>query len=380
MKIGLITFHFAHNQGAVLQCYALQKALEQMGCEVKIINYCPSYHTVRYCSSPNPFIMAVQAYKKSTSRKIHLRLYQAARRFCYGVNINIKKINKQTEHNFSCFINKHLNLTKQYKTLRALSANAPDFDIYISGSDQLWNPELLDGSLDPAYFLNFGSSKTRKITYAVSLKESLTEDEKKMMGKLCEGLDAISLRERNSAADEVLGGNYTTCIDPTFLLDCESYNDVISEEVEKEPYIFVYGFQTTNEIVEAVNTISKKLGIRVINGSPNKIRLVGVEQAKDYGPDMFLSYIKNASFVVTNSFHGTAFSIIFKKQFVTIAHTTRGKRMKDILEKLGLSERLWKDSACDWEKEIDYTEADKKCACLKKHAYEYLEENIKIKA
>ena len=379
MKIGLITFHFVHNQGGLLQCFALQKVLQEMGHDVEVIHYCPSYHAVRYSAKPNPFVMVSQSYKKFRKSNIATCLYHCARSFCKGIYICATKIYKQREINFSRFVSKNLNLTKPYNTLKALVKDPPEFDVYISGSDQLWNPELLDGYLDPAYFLAFGNDNIRKITYAVSLKESYTESEKETMAELCKNLDAVCLRESNDTASEVLKEKYTICMDPTLLLDREDYDNVISEKSEKEPYIFVYGLQTTNEIIDAVETISKELGVRVINGSPHRIKLSGVEQARDYGPDEFLSYIKNADFIITNSFHGTAFSIIYKKQFVTVAHTTRGKRMKNILEKLGLSSRIYGHAEFDWRNEIDYVDAEKKRNDLKAQAFEYLKANLKTK-
>ena len=292
MKIGLITFHFVHNQGGVLQCFALQKVLQGMGYDVEVINYCPSYHRVRYSAKPNPFTMTYQTYKKFRKSNIATRLYHSVRSFCKSIYICATKIYKTRERNFSHFTSENLNLTKPYNTLKALIKDPPKCDVYISGSDQLWNPELLDGCFDAAYFLVFGNDNIRKITYAVSLKESYTEHEKETMAELCKKLDAVSLRELNETASDVLNGEYTINIDPTMLLDSENYDDVISPKTEEEPYIFVYGLETTNEIIDLVERISKELDVRVINGSPQRIILKGVEQAKDYGPDEFLSYIE----------------------------------------------------------------------------------------
>ena len=379
MNVGIITFHFAHNQGAVLQCYALQKALTKMGHDVKVIDYCPGYHTIRYSSAPNPFSMAILGYKKEKNRKFTSRMRHMVRKFAKGIYINTTKKYKGREQNFSRFTKEHLNLTNKYKTIKALRKNPPLLDAYVSGSDQLWNPELVNGFFDPAYFLDFGSKDIRKITYAVSLKESYTEQEKQSMKMLCENLDAICAREKNSVADELFEQNYTVCVDPTLLFDMEDYESITSKETEEEPYIFVYGFQTSETMVEAITVISKELGIRVINGSPERVMIKDATNAYDYGPDVFLSYIKNAQFVITNSFHGTAFSVIFKKKFVTVAHTTRGKRMTELLEKLELSGRIWRNAECDWRSEVDYTQADKKRNELKIQAKDYLNKNLNFK-
>lgn len=377
MKVGIITFHFAHNQGAVLQCYALQSVLKKMGHDVKVINYCPSYHTIRYCWKKNPFAMAYYSFKKLKNNSMITRLHQMARSFAKGIYFTLFQTFKVREKNFTAFVNKNLSLSEKYKTLRSLRKNSPKYDVYISGSDQLWNPDLVDGTFDPAYFMDFGNDRVKRITYAVSLKEKYTVEEKKKLQELCSTIDAISLREKNNAMDEILNGQYTVCIDPTLLLNCEDYSDVIAPKSIDEPYIFVYGFETSSNLVEAVRAISNELGIRVINGSPERIKLNNVENLYDYGPDEFLNYIKNAQFVVTNSFHGTAFSIIYNKQFVTVAHSTRGRRMIDLLEKLGLSGRLWQNCECDWRSQIDYTDVNKKRVPLKEKSLDYLRENLK---
>ena len=230
---------------------------------------------------------------------------------------------QKREENFETFTSANLPLSKRYKTLKALKKNPPAYDVYISGSDQLWNPELVDGAFDPAYFLDFGNS--RKITYAVSMKEKYTVVEKENLKSLVNILDAVSIREKNETLDEITNGEYTVSIDPSLLLDAEDYEEALAETCEKEPYIFVYGFQSTTDIINAVDTISNEMGIKVINGSPEKIKLKNAENIYDYAPDKFLSYIKNAQFIVTNSFHGTAFSIIYKKTVYDHCSYHKGK-------------------------------------------------------
>ena len=376
MKIGIITFHFAHNQGAVLQCYALQKFLKKLGHDAEVIDYCPSYHTNRYSSKRNPFIMASDTLKKNENLKIQKRLYKAARSFAKGIYISVTGVYKLREKKFGDFAKRNFNLSRKYKTLKELQKNPPECDVYISGSDQLWNPELVNNGFDGAYFLDFGADDVKRITYAVSLKEHYTLEEKDEIQMYCKNIDVISSREKSETLDDLLGENYTVCIDPTLLLEKEDFADAENEIEEKEPYIFVYGFETTSNIVEAVNVISKETGFRVVNGSPDRIKLVNVTNLCNYGPGEFLSYMKNADFVITNSFHGTAFSLIYNKKFVTVAHTTRGRRMTELLAKVGLSDRIWAD-CCDWKKEIDYMAAEQKIKELKNYAAEYLAKSLK---
>ncbi len=377
MKIGIITFHFAHNQGAVLQCYALQCFLKKQGYDVEVINYCPSYHTNRYSAKRNPFIMAVSSLKKNRNAKIQKKLYHMVRSFAKGIYISIAGTYKLREKKFAEFTKTHLNLSGEYKTLKALQKMPPECDAYISGSDQLWNPDLVNSGFDSAYFLNFGGSNIKKITYAVSLRENYTQEEKDEIMTYCRNINVISSRERSETLYELLGENYTVCVDPTLLLEKEEYADAENEIKEAEPYIFVYGFESSHNILEAVDEISKKTGLRIINGSPDRVMLNNAIKLCNYGPGEFLSYIKNADFVITNSFHGTAFSLIYNKQFVTVAHTTRGRRMTELLEKVGLSERIWKEKNDEWKKEIDYAEVEQKRNALKQQSAEYLNKSLK---
>ena len=356
MKIGTITFHFASNQGAVLQCYALKKYLEKQGHEVSVIDYQPTYHTVRYKSKKNPFVYARGFWKKFSGKKLSRRIYLTLRSFIRCVYMNMKQTDRKIEECFDSFRNKHLNLTKEYKSISQLRKDPPEMDAYISGSDQLWNPELLDQSFDEAYFLRFGKEKTERIAYAVSIGKAFSDRYLCQLKNLCADFDAISLREYNKSAIDAIGKDVHVCVDPTFLLQAEDYQEAEGEIELGEPYIFVYGFESNSSIFEAIEAAKRKYNCRVINGSPTKIKYQGeAEKIREYGPDMFLSYIKHASCVVTNSFHATTFSIIYQKQFVTVPHSTRGMRMKNLLGRLGLCSCLYGDTSFNMNERIDYT-------------------------
>lgn len=378
MKAGIITFHFAHNQGAVLQCCALKTYLEKLGHDACVIDYRPSYHAVKYAAVKNPFVTAHNSWKKNFRKPLVKRVVAAAKGFARGTVDTIKGKDAAMEAKFAAFTDKNLNQTRRYSSLAALKKNPPQLDAYISGSDQLWNPELLDQSLDAAYFLDFGGDNVKKITYAISPKESYSEKEKAQIKELCASLDAVCIREENPCIAEVLDEPYTVCIDPTLLLNEEDYTPLESERLEKEPYIFVYGFETSDAINDAVRIISEELGAKVINGSPERIKLTtDCKRVRNFSPDEFLSYIKHAEFVVTSSFHGTAFSLIYKKQFAVVPHTTRGKRMTELLGKLGLESRLWLENGCDWQSKIDYTLPYENLQKLRDKAKGYLENNLK---
>ncbi|MBR2461082.1 MAG: polysaccharide pyruvyl transferase family protein [Clostridia bacterium] len=378
MKIGIITFHFVNNQGAVLQSYALQKYLSNQGHDVQIIDYRPKYHTVRYSPWKNPIRYSLWYYNMHKRASIRRKSLVFAKSFVRCMYWNLLGTHRTNSRLFNRFTSNYLNLTTKYESIKALQKHPPKMDAYITGSDQLWNPDLLDHDFDEAYFLNFGSNEIRKIAYAVSIGKKLSEDECRKINILCEHLDAVSLRESTPELLETIDRDVHICVDPTLLLDADDYLNIESDVSEKEPYVFVYGLETSEDIRLAVQQVGNMCGYRVINGTPETVKLNGMNiiNASDYAPDRFLSYIKNAEFVVTNSFHGTVFSILYKKKFITVPHTTRGRRMIELLYKLGLNSALWGAPEFSIENEIDYKSVYGKLSELRRASADYLEKAL----
>lgn len=373
MKIGILTFHFAFNQGAVLQCYALQTFLERQGHEAVVIDYRPGYHTVMHAAWRNPFAYAAVFWKKFRSRNLLVRSYLTARSFVRCMGWNLLMVDGKNQTAFRKFVAEHLRLTREYTSLKQLQSFPPELDAYISGSDQVWNPDLLGQEFDPAYFLDFGPREVRRLTYAVSLGKRMYIHNLLKMNELCKNIDALSLREANTEALAVIGRDVHICVDPTFLLDAADYASAESTDVEEEPYIFAYGFETNDALRQAVSLAVAKYHCRIINGSPKWLKLSGdVVKLTGYGPDRFLTLIKHSACVITNSFHGTAFSIIYRKDFITVPHTTRGKRMTELLGRLGLSSRLFGSADFSLDTPLDYDAVGAKLRILRAHSAEYL--------
>jgi len=374
MKVGIITFHFAGNQGAALQCYALQTYLEKRGHAVQVINYCPPYHANKYAAKKNPFLSARTVWRKNSSRNLLRRAAASAKGFASGVRHTLRGTDKVRFQRFAEFTGKHLHQTDIYRSVAQLRKNPPDADVYISGSDQLWNPELTDCRFEEAYFLRFGPGQTKRLTYAISLKEHYSDAEKRKLERLCSDLDGICIRETNADLASCVQQDIAVCVDPTLLLDAADYAQAESQLQVTEPYLFVYGFETNDTINAAVSKIAAEKGLKVINGAPNRIRLhCPCEKVYDFGPGEFLAYIKNAAYVVTSSFHGTAFSLIYEKQFSVIAHSTRGKRMTELLQKLDLLDRIWHEDAGSWQDEIDYSCVRQQLHQLRSTTHQYFE-------
>ena len=228
MKVGIITFQLAWNCGAVLQCYALQEYLRKLGNEVVVINYRPAYKEYRYKKYGNPFVNAYKELQTSGTKS-------AAKKFARTVlNYRADSEHIRQWNGFKEFCEKYLNLTREYTNIDELRADPPPCELYISGSDQLWNPKLTNGRLDEVYFLNFGNENVRRITYAISACELNLNKYGSQLKELCCGLDALSLRETEGKEklEFLLGKEISICPDPTFLLDTDVFKRIIGDGIK----------------------------------------------------------------------------------------------------------------------------------------------------
>lgn len=375
MKIGILTFHFVPNQGAVLQCWAMQKFLEGHGHDVQVVDYRPAYHAIRYASFKNPFTYARWFFRKNKRKSMQFRVILAARAFLRALAMNAEGTDRRVAAAFHLFSDRHLHLTAPYRSLAALRRNPPSLDACLVGSDQLWNPELLDQDFDPAYFLDFGPDSLVRFSYAVSLGKPPSGLQLCQLPPLCKRLDAISLREAVPDIAEALGRPIHICLDPTLLLDAADYAEAESpERIGDGDYIFVYGFETTPGIEAALAEVRRRHpSCRVVNGSPHRVKLrCPHESRRIYGPDAFLSFVKHARCVVTNSFHATAFSVIYQKEFITVPHSTRALRMTNLLGSLGLASRLWGHESFSLDAPVDWTDVRSRLLELRQSSATYL--------
>ncbi len=383
MKIGILTFHFAFNCGAVLQCFALQKTMTELGNDVHVINYCPWYHQNRYASRKNPFYYANKKRKEPAKN-----VFERWKHWYQGFSDTVRswkntKVIREREDKFRAFRKAYLRETRMYRTVRALKKHPPKYDLYIAGSDQLWNRKLTDNRYDHAYFLRFGDKKVKRVTYAVGTYFENILDEQKQMDPLIWLMDIVSLREekwletvmRSTLPDKP----FHVDIDPTLLLDASDYEPLLPKEpLETEPYILTYTMpgNAQNPANRAAKQLSDATGLKVIdvNGNPTK----GNFQIKDHrvvSPAEFLWYVKHADYVVTNSFHGTVFSLLYEKRFMTILHAETGNRVSELLDRLGLSDRCTTfatDVIQNIDAPVDWAGARQKLLPLREESMRYL--------
>ena len=327
MKICTITCHDVYNSGASLQAYALMKYLQDKGNDVEIINYKPNYLSNHYKLN----IVANPKYERNVVLKT---LYLALK--LPGRVLALKNKKKYDE-----FREKYLKITeKKYTSNEELKNNPPYADVYICGSDQIWNSKFNNGK-DPAFYLDFVPKNKIKASYAASFAtDSIDEKMRDIVRKRISRLDYVGVREISALniLEELNIKQGVQVLDPVFLLDKYQWEKLTYEVSKNEKYIFVYDFDGNDLIKEIAIKIAKKKNLKIYtvfkcNYSDKVI--------KEMGPIDFISYIKNAEFVISNSFHGTAFSIIFEKQFVVINRKESiNTRMRDLLSILNISNRL----------------------------------------
>ena len=393
VKAGIVTFHFPYNCGAMLQCAALSTVLKREGAEVKVVDYRPWYHLNRYTPFKNPVYFAGRRMSEKVEQDTAVKRQIRGMKGFVKTVLSWKNYGRMMpqEKKFRSFERRFFPETKVYRTFEELKANPPGMDLYISGSDQVWNPQITDKQFDPSYFLAFAEEGAKRITYAVGANfDTLPGAEKELPG-LLRGLNAISLREAKVkdvvAAAMPEGIELREDVDPTLLLDKEDYAAFTSTEtLEKEPFILTYSMPnaTQGKVNNAARLLSEETGLKVIDisGNPTKANL-SVKDHRTVGPDEFLWYIEHADYVLTNSFHGTAFSVIFRKQFAVVPHSETGNRVSELMAKLHLERRCCTsgNQACARVKEpFTYEEAEKEIAGLRESSLEYLRRFLALSA
>ena len=335
MKINIITCHRAYNYGAVLQAYALEHYLESQGNEVKIIDYYP------------------KDLHKSENKKGIKKIGRNLIRF-----FDFKK----SEKSFGNFLKENLKLTKRYYSLEQLNSEPPEADIYIVGSDQVWNCNTRNGN-DDSYFLTFVPKNKIKASYAASIAmDELTVEQKKRFKANLKDFFAISVREKTAVSLLNKCGieDVVKVLDPVYLLEKNKWDELANKSninIKEEKYIFVYGFKRQKNIYQYARKLAKEKGCKVFSVNTNiEDYFLDVDKYfYNVSPEDFLNLLRNAEAVVTNSFHGLSFSIIYNKnvhQFMKIGK--ENSRMLDLLDELKMKDRLVKNEKVI-EKDFDYS-------------------------
>lgn len=360
--VGILTYHTGFNYGASLQAYALQKVIKNMGYTCEIINF-----------ETECFVASREMFSRKPARaKEWIKIMT---RIPYVIPL------KKRQQLFENYTNNCLKVSALYRTEQEVINHATDYKCICCGSDQIWN---LDRKMDapaanPIFFLNF-AKKQRRISYAASfgkfVKKAATQEEEFM--PWLKQFDAISVRE--DSGEQYLKGKGINCelvLDPTVLLDREDYDEICAERIIEEPYILFFSWSCGEEVIKAAKKISTLLKLPLISLTPPpRAILSGIKRKLDIGPREFLSMVKYADFVVTDSFHGTAFSTIYEKAYVSIVSGgCADTRMESLLQRLGLINHLVDAEHIDIRKiqDTDYSEVKEKEIQLRKNSFDFLE-------
>ena len=335
MKIKTITCHDVYNYGASLQAYALQQYLSSLGHDVEIIDYKPDYMRVHYnfWYVPDNSRYYCKAMKSGLFRFFLCCYFAPARFATYGRKLK-----------FDIFTRKYLHLTKRYLSYQDLIDCPPEADVYIAGSDQIWNCKLPNGK-DPAYFLQFGDKGIKRISYAASFAIPEIPDENKLqMHDWLKLFNAISVREKTGVKIlDSLSVKGIEVLDPVFLLTHDTWKTFCNCRTgeEKKKYILVYDlFLNDDRLVKEAKRLSSKYNLEIISVDASRKCPFADKNISNAGPEEFVKLIANAEYVVTNSFHATAFSIIFNRRFSVYYKYSNISRISDILSTLGIEKQL----------------------------------------
>ncbi|GAA0098997.1 polysaccharide pyruvyl transferase family protein [Clostridium perfringens] len=326
MNINIITMHRVFNYGSVLQTYALSTYLEKQGHNVKIIDYIPERFKIK-----NVITYVNPKRNKSILHKVAFIIAALPGRLLH------KNI-------FENFIDKNYKVTKEkYYNIDELKLNIPEADIYITGSDQVWNSGF-ENRVDKAYFLDFVPPNKKKIAYSSSFgKDKLDDYEVSEIKKMLDKYNYISVREdsglnilRNIGIKDAI-----QVIDPTLLLDKDEWDKKASSRLIKEKYLLIYQLNPNKDIIKYANIIAREKKLKVAKFGWDYFKSSNIDINLNYKkPEDFLSAIKNAEFIVTDSFHGTIFSLKFNKKFICVAPPKYAGRLDSILRKVNLEDRM----------------------------------------
>jgi len=371
MKIEIITRHSVPNYGSILQAYAMQKAIEKLGHDAEIIDY--TRYEERNYHLANTLIKGKKWEKNGITRSIY-KLVQTP---------NYANMYKR----FAKYRKELLKETKQeYGEIEELRNNLPKADIYCSGSDQIWGP-IGTVNYDAVYFLEFVKNK-KCIAYASSFgRKELNEDLQKNLNAFLAKYSKILVRE-NSAKEILLKRNIKNVekvLDPTFLLTKEEWSAIANQTTNKpkKKYILIYQLHANNQLVQYAKQLAKRKNMKLVRISPSFYHVIRSGKFIYLPtPYAFLSYFQHASYILTDSFHATAFSVIFHKKFIDILPRNQTEtRIKEILRVCNLENRVLKnyENFNIIEESIDYKKVDDVLQRKREESFNLLKQAIEGK-
>lgn len=349
MKILITTMHRGCNYGSALQVYALSEIIKKEKHTPIILDYIPQRIQIK--NKIKDFAMQIVGLKYNYHEK-----YNALR----GLFILLS-----SERVYSVFFKTHLQLTRKYNSIEEIKKSLPVADVYMTGSDQVWNSAHNQG-IDHVFFLDFAPVKTPKIAYAASFGKSVLDLwEERETRELLNQYNAISVRENSGVHIlKALGIKHSKqVLDPTLLLTKEEWKVQCPQLHIKEKYLLIYSVEPNKDrLIEYAKLIAKELKMKIYLVEWGFKKHAGVDKMiSNISPLALMSYFMQADYIIASSFHGTAFSVNLNKPFISISPAQFNTRAKSLLQLVSLENRLIEDDDFNLSQAlqpIDYTQAN----------------------
>lgn len=358
MKAAIITLHTVSNYGSCLQTYASQSIFEKRGLDVEIIDY--------YRADNLPEYSIEKAFNGRRLQK-YRSLWEKAPWLKAVVSLPMGLIVKRQRKPFDDFRKEYLHLSSQmYRSSKELEAEPPQAEVYCTGSDQVWNSVWNQGFEEP-FYLTFAPKDAKRIAFAASIgREEIDEWEKPLMREALSKYSAISMREKSGVKIlRELGFSETELVlDPTLMLDKEDWSKIATLPKKiRCPYLLVYQLNKSDRFVKYAEAVARKYGLNIVKISygiydtmSSATTLIAPEVTD------FIGLFLNASYVITDSFHATAYALNFSIPFSVIAPERFSTRITSILSLTGTEDRLVKDysDVTMFDRRIDFTVVSRK--------------------
>lgn len=347
MKVAIITILDNTNFGTYLQALATEVSVRKCGHQPVIIRY------TRRCMTTRGVLLGVLKDR-------------GVLKFIYHLLLNTGRQARRLRIMDILFLSKFSELTDEYIGFDSLIKSPPQADVYMTGSDQVWNSYYNRG-IDRSFYLDFAPDGKKRIAYAASIgMTDFPDDEKTSVRNLLQKYQTITVREKKAQSIlQKLGISSDVVLDPTLLLSKYEWTSIakVTNFDCNEQYLLTYSVEYGNEdsyIEYYAKMIAKQKGLKIYHvsySSKSKMPKYADKSFAGATPDLFLNLMLNASFVVVASFHGTAFAINFNKQFLTVCPSNFSSRIESLLDMLELKERIVRDKSLSIEKlsSIDYS-------------------------
>ena len=380
-KVGLAVCYDTKNFGSQLQVLATIKKIEELGYETEIIQYTKKL-TPTFILQTIPRLFNASFIKSklnSKRKKQEIKKYPDIEK-----NISIRN------NRFHAFVEKYFtNISKPYGGWENLvKESAKSYDIFLCGSDQLWLPNNLGSHF---YTLEFAPKNKTKIAFATSFGVSqIPNRQKKATAKYLNRFQYLSTRELTGQRiiEELTGKNASVVCDPTLLFNAEGWMQMIPDKkVIEEPYVFCYFLGTNKKYRNEANEFKKQSGLKLVtcpylDNFVEEDHQIGDIQLFDIDATDFVNLIRHAEYILTDSFHGSVFSILYHKKFITFNRfnagvNSRNSRIDSLFTILELSERRYNGNIKDVEKDINYVDVEELLCKLRTASIQYLKVDLK---